>query len=138
MLRDSFLGERARTCMIAMVAPGLSCAEYSLNTLRYAQLVKRRMPPSLESWPKVTAAAEHATRPRALKSANRPPSVYFTMDKNVNASSVESIRRSGRSSCSSSQESLHSDSCSCSCSSKESYEVRRSRYKVTSNHLSNK
>lgn len=51
VLRESFIGQRARTCMIAMVAPSLSCAEHSLNTLRYAQLVKR-LPP-FEIWPKV-------------------------------------------------------------------------------------
>lgn len=40
MLRDSFVGEEARTVMIANVSPnGLSC-EHTLNTLRYADRVK--------------------------------------------------------------------------------------------------
>uniref|UniRef100_A0A1X7UMF4 Kinesin motor domain-containing protein n=3 Tax=Amphimedon queenslandica TaxID=400682 RepID=A0A1X7UMF4_AMPQE len=40
VLRDSFVGPRARTCMIATVSPGFSCSENSLNTLRYAERVK--------------------------------------------------------------------------------------------------
>ena len=34
VLRDSFIGERARTCMIAMINPCLSSCEHTLNTLR--------------------------------------------------------------------------------------------------------
>lgn len=44
VLRDSFIGENSRTCMIAMVSPGLSCCEHSLNTLRYADRVKELGP----------------------------------------------------------------------------------------------
>jgi kinesin family protein 2/24 len=41
VLRDSFLGENARTCMISMISPGMSSCEQSLNTLRYANGVKQ-------------------------------------------------------------------------------------------------
>ncbi|XP_034468951.1 kinesin-like protein KIF2C isoform X2 [Hippoglossus hippoglossus] len=40
VLRDSFIGEKSRTCMIAMVSPGMASCEYSMNTLRYADRVK--------------------------------------------------------------------------------------------------
>ena len=40
VLRDSFIGEKARTCMIATCAPGQNSVECTLNTLRYADRVK--------------------------------------------------------------------------------------------------
>ncbi|KAK9821120.1 hypothetical protein WJX81_000795 [Elliptochloris bilobata] len=40
VLRDSFVGEQARTVMIANVSPSSACCEHTLNTLRYADRVK--------------------------------------------------------------------------------------------------
>lgn len=49
VLRDSFIGETSRTCMIAMISPGTACVEHSLNTLRYADRVKELGPSDFES-----------------------------------------------------------------------------------------
>ena len=43
MLRDSFIGEEARTVMIANVSPNSSSCEHTLNTLRYADRVKGKL-----------------------------------------------------------------------------------------------
>jgi kinesin family protein 2/24 len=40
VLRDSFIGEKSKTCMIGMISPGMGSCEHSLNTLRYMDRVK--------------------------------------------------------------------------------------------------
>jgi hypothetical protein len=40
VLRDSFLGDQARTVMIANISPNSLSVEHTLNTLRYADRVK--------------------------------------------------------------------------------------------------
>ncbi|KAJ3196909.1 Kinesin-like protein kif2a [Irineochytrium annulatum] len=40
ILRDSFIGSRSTTVMIATVSPGSNSAEHTLNTIRYADRVK--------------------------------------------------------------------------------------------------
>ena len=38
VLRDSFVGAKARTCMIATISPGFKSCEHSLNTLRWVSV----------------------------------------------------------------------------------------------------
>ena len=40
VLKDSFVGEKTRTCMVACVSPSHANCEHTLNTLRYADRVK--------------------------------------------------------------------------------------------------
>ena len=40
VLRDSFIGEKSKVCMIAMVSPAHADVENTMNTLRYADRVK--------------------------------------------------------------------------------------------------
>ncbi|XP_057659456.1 kinesin-like protein Klp10A [Diorhabda carinulata] len=49
VLRDSFVGTSSRTCMIAMISPGVNSCEHSLNTLRYADRVKELVAEDLQT-----------------------------------------------------------------------------------------
>ncbi|KAF1741453.1 hypothetical protein MXB_1073, partial [Myxobolus squamalis] len=40
VLRDSFISQNSKTCMIANISPGQTCCENTLNTLRYTDRVK--------------------------------------------------------------------------------------------------
>uniref|UniRef100_A0A3Q3A4C2 Kinesin-like protein n=1 Tax=Kryptolebias marmoratus TaxID=37003 RepID=A0A3Q3A4C2_KRYMA len=49
VLRDSFIGENSRTCMIATISPGMASCENTLNTLRYANRGKDLTVDSIDS-----------------------------------------------------------------------------------------
>ena len=44
VLKDSFVGERSRCCMVACISPDIGNCDQTLNTLRYADRVKERNP----------------------------------------------------------------------------------------------
>ncbi|CDS43791.1 kinesin protein KIF2A [Echinococcus multilocularis] len=56
VLRDSFIGDRSRTCMIAMISPGIASCEHTLNTLRYADRVKELGPANTNGLSRNTAS----------------------------------------------------------------------------------
>ncbi|XP_015112176.1 kinesin-like protein KIF2A isoform X4 [Diachasma alloeum] len=70
VLRDSFIGEKSRTCMIAMISPGMSSCEHSLNTLRYADRVKELA----------------ATDPTEMKASPTDDDRLFKIDEQANDS----------------------------------------------------
>jgi kinesin family member 2/24 len=44
VLKDSFVGERSKCCMVACISPDIGNCDQTLNTLRYADRVKERNP----------------------------------------------------------------------------------------------
>ena len=46
VLKDSFVGENSRSCMVACISPDIGNCDQTLNTLRYADRVKERNPES--------------------------------------------------------------------------------------------
>uniref|UniRef100_H2YAC8 Kinesin-like protein n=1 Tax=Ciona savignyi TaxID=51511 RepID=H2YAC8_CIOSA len=64
VLRDSFIGERSRTCMIATISPGITSCEHSLNTLRYADRSSQKniAPLPLPSARKMSRRAQSESR----------------------------------------------------------------------------
>lgn len=44
VLKDSFVGDNSRCCMVACISPDIGNCEQTLNTLRYADRVKERNP----------------------------------------------------------------------------------------------
>ncbi|ALC41323.1 Klp59C [Drosophila busckii] len=75
VLRDSFIGGRqVRTCMMAMISPGLGSVENTLNTLRYADRVKELTPDSVvKVAPKPCCSLVNLQKLRRVPSTNSLP-----------------------------------------------------------------
>ena len=69
VLKDSFVGAMSRTVMIANIAPGNTCCEHSMNTLRYAQRVREWT--ASNAPPPAAAAPPAAARRRAAVGRRR-------------------------------------------------------------------
>lgn len=67
VLKDSFVGDNTRTCMIACVSPSHGNCEHTLNTLRYADRVKEHQSSN------VASASPQSIEGIAAPDASRPP-----------------------------------------------------------------
>jgi len=80
VLKDSFVGPRCSTLMVACMSPASSCVEPTLNTLRYANRVKElKLPPRAPASPSKQPPAPpppHTTGPTTTTLP--PPSRYAT------------------------------------------------------------
>ncbi|XP_046870276.1 kinesin-like protein KIF2C isoform X2 [Hypomesus transpacificus] len=83
VLRDSFIGENSRTCMIAMVSPGMVSCDYTLNTLRYADRVKELNGRSKASGGDAPQSAEVSTEDSSSEEVSSEPSPTTTSLKSV-------------------------------------------------------
>ncbi|KAH8402077.1 hypothetical protein KR009_009538 [Drosophila setifemur] len=80
VLRDSFIGgKKVKTCMIAMISPGLHSVEHTLNTLRYADRVKELTVDPASAKRLANPSAEAAS---AFESNSWPDIVSQSQDQN--------------------------------------------------------
>ncbi|XP_072366817.1 kinesin-like protein KIF2C isoform X2 [Scyliorhinus torazame] len=83
VLRDSFIGENSRTCMIAMISPGLNSCEHTLNTLRYADRVKELGVEEVSSEPECSTISKEQRFNESLES-----DIRLLCDKNEAPSKI--------------------------------------------------
>jgi kinesin family protein 2/24 len=84
VLKDSFVGENSRCCMVACISPDIGNCEQTLNTLRYADRVKERNPEngalssSCQQPTKVTYTQPSKASPRATSGSEEE---YYDEDE---------------------------------------------------------
>jgi kinesin family protein 2/24 len=81
VLKDSFVGENSRCCMVACISPDIGNCEQTLNTLRYADRVKERNPESGV----LSSSCQQATR-MAQKVASRSGHQQQQQEENLECS----------------------------------------------------
>lgn len=77
VLKDSFVGEKTRTCMIACVSPSHTNCEHTLNTLRYADRVKEHQSSNSgandDSFQAAQPAVQASSRPSTARAQSAMP-----------------------------------------------------------------
>ncbi|ALC39679.1 Klp59D [Drosophila busckii] len=90
VLRDSFIGgQQNKTCMIAMISPGLGSVENTLNTLRYADRVKALVAKEDELTPMQQLKKTPRYSPEYNGTDNDSVSSYNEVDKTVGKGEME-------------------------------------------------
>ncbi|CAE1171850.1 KIF2_24 [Acanthosepion pharaonis] len=83
VLRDSFTGDKSKTCMIAMISPGMNCCEHTLNTLRYADRVKELGPGGPSDGSKILDAVEPPSHIGTMSPQNSDLALLKTSNEEV-------------------------------------------------------
>ena len=88
VLKDSFVGENSRCCMVACISPDIGNCEQTLNTLRYADRVKERDPESGA----LSNGYEQPTKLNALNLISHENEVEQMEDDNIYAEEGEETK----------------------------------------------
>uniref|UniRef100_A0A7S1Y5L1 Kinesin-like protein n=1 Tax=Grammatophora oceanica TaxID=210454 RepID=A0A7S1Y5L1_9STRA len=89
VLKESFVGKKSRTVMVACIAPNMSNCEHTLNTLRYADRVKERNAETGALSASVAASSKISTRnvtTRASSAAAIARPLSLSPDRSVESS----------------------------------------------------
>ena len=94
VLKDSFVGENTRTCMVACVSPAYSNCEHTLNTLRYADRVKEHQSEEANTEQPSNPSTRLAPKPSTAPAQFTPSNASGSRSPiNANRSNIPIARR---------------------------------------------